>query len=873
MNEKQYNLLVVEDDQVDLQAFKRLVKSKRLPYIVTFASSIKEAKRRLAEARFDLILLDYNLGDGTGIEILEEMKKTPIVFVTGSGDEETAVQAMKLGAYDYIIKDPDRNYLTVLPTTVQNVISRKWSEDALRDSEERFRSAFEYAPTGIVLCNLDFKIIQANSRFCDMVGYTESELQKMTFKDITHPDDIEMSVAQAKRMRDGETIFIQTDKRYLHKNGKTVWGTLSASVLRSADGVPQYFQGQVLDITAKKKAEENLRKSEQRNIAIIRSVGEGIVVIGSGSKILLVNEELLKIFGYASETDLLGESITTLMPEKYRALHAKKFREYMAGAPASVLGKRVELEGLKMDGTEFPLELRIEETINPDGERFFTGAIRDISDRVLAEERLRKSEERFRVITKSANDAIILLDNDGKVVFWNPAAQRVFGYSSEEMKGRDLKDFVIPDKYTEKHQSGFEVFRKTGEGPMINKTVEVSAIRKNGEVFPIDLSIAAIRLDNLWHAVGIVRDITERKQFEEELHKAKESAEEANNLKDMFVSLVAHDLRSPLTSILGLLEYINSGKNIPAKSTHEDMLGSMIKSGHNMVDMIDELLSITRLQTGRIELKRRFFDFRVAASVAVGSLRPMALNKGIELVNDIPEGTRVYGDMDLLGVVMHNLISNSIKFSNRDDKVEIYAPSGREGTFVVKDHGVGIDTGTIDNLFRREIKTSSKGTDGEKGTGLGLPFCSDIMSAHGGSIRVESVTGEGSEFYIELPVIMPSILLVDDDSISRRKMTQFISVLDADIRTAANGKEALVMIGESKPHVVLADLYMPEMDGFELISALKSDPDTRQIPVIAITAHGEMETREKAFRMGADDFVVKPTSAEELVPRVKRHIS
>ncbi len=873
MNEKQYNLLVVEDDQVDLQAFKRLVKSKHLPYIVTFASSIKEAKRHLADNKFDLILLDYNLGDGTGLEILEEIKRTPIVFVTGSGDEETAVHAMKMGAYDYLIKDPERNYLTVLPSTVQNVISRKWSEDALHESEERFRNAFKYAAAGMVICGLDFKIIKANAKFCDMVGYTESELQKMTFAEITDSDDIGMSLKQAERMLKGEISFLQTDKKYIHKSGKTVWGTLSASVLRSAEGVPRYFQAHVQDITASKKAEEKLKKSEQRNIAIIKTVGEGIVVIDSGSKIQLVNEELVKIFGYSSENDLLGKSIATLMPEKYRALHSRKLREYIGGAPPSVLGKRVELEGLRNDGTVFPLELRVEETIDPDGERFFTGAIRDISERVLAERELRKSEERFRVITKSANDAIILLGNDGNVIFWNPAAQRVFGYSSEEMIGNDLKDFIIPDKYTEKHRNGFDMFRTTGEGPMINKTVEMTAIRKNGEVFPIDLSIAAIQLDNLWHAVGIVRDITDRKEFEKELHKAKESAEEANKLKDMFVSLVAHDLRSPLTSILGLLEYLNSGKDIPTKGTKEDMLSSMLKSGHNMVDMIDELLSITRLQTGKIELKRRFFDLSVAASVAIGSLRPMALNKGVELVNNIPEGTRAYGDIDLLGVVMHNLISNSVKFSNRGDKIEIYAPSGREGTFVVKDNGVGIDAGIIDNLFRREIKTSSKGTSGEKGTGLGLPFCNDIMKAHGGLIRVESVPGEGSEFYVELPVITPSVLLIDDDSISRRKMTQFISALDVDIRTAANGKEALEMIKQSKPHVILTDLYMPEMDGFELISAVKNDPDTRQTPVIAITAHGEMETRERAFRMGADDFVIKPTSAEELVPRIKRHIS
>lgn len=385
----------------------------------------------------------------------------------------------------------------------------------------------------------------------------------------------------------------------------------------------------------------------------------------------------------------------------------------------------------------------------------------------------------------------------------------------------------------------------------------VSVIKKDGEPYAL---------------CGAMVNITDRKMMEDVLQKAKEQAEDATALKDKFVSLVAHDLKSPLTSMVGLLILMSRQLDKTLELKHREMFSHMRKSGERMIQMINELLDITMLQTGAVKPKRRFMDCHTVIDDCMSSLRFLADEKGVSLVNETPEGLRLYADPELFRHVMMNLITNAIKFSPPGSETAVFVPPGMKSVISVRDHGMGIDKDVIPNLFRHDIKTSTVGTAGERGTGLGLPYCSDILKAHGGSISVESEPGRGSVFQAEFPHKLPLIMLVEDEKIARAVCKNHLEKVESEIVEAVNGKLALDFLEKRVPDLMILDLFMPEMGGFEVLEKLRAESEWKEIPVIVVTADASVETREKAFRMGADDFVTKPVNPTDFIPRVSRFL-
>ncbi|MBI5178998.1 MAG: response regulator [Nitrospinae bacterium] len=369
-----------------------------------------------------------------------------------------------------------------------------------------------------------------------------------------------------------------------------------------------------------------------------------------------------------------------------------------------------------------------------------------------------------------------------------------------------------------------------------------------------------------------IRYAIERFKIEEELLTAKRKAEEATAIKDKFVSLVAHDLRAPLTGLELSMKLLNMDTDPEPHPKHKAVIAQAMAATDSMIMLIEELLNISRLQTGSVTLQRRFLDGHFVAMAAIDRMSFLAEQKGIKLVNNVPEGTRLYADVNLFTEVVYNLVSNAIKFSHKNSMVTLFTPDGHKATLAVRDEGVGIAPEVLPNLFKREEKTTTPGTAGEKGTGLGLPLSHDIMATHNGAITVESEKGKGSTFYAILPVVKPKILLVDDDRIMRILFREHIAKMDVEILEAENGKDAIVQLEEHTPHIIITDIIMPVMDGFALLEYLRKNPRTKLVPVIVITIRADINDRERAFKLGADDFLVKPFVVEELIPRIRRFI-
>ena len=357
------------------------------------------------------------------------------------------------------------------------------------------------------------------------------------------------------------------------------------------------------------------------------------------------------------------------------------------------------------------------------------------------------------------------------------------------------------------------------------------------------------------------------------LLEAKRKAEEASVLKDKFVSLVAHDLRNPLTTLLGALELALRDDAVLASPRLGERLERAVLGAKQMEGTIREVLDISRLKTGKVRPRPRFFSARAALEAAVAGVAALADGKQVVINNRVAADHRLFGDPVLIREVLQNLLSNAVKFSRPGGVVDLYVEEdGAGGEIAVRDDGVGIDVELLPKLFRLEEKVSTAGTAGESGIGFGLPLSHDIMSAHGGALRVESALGAGSTFYLTLPDIRPRVMLVEDSLSARMKFRDYLKELRVEVAEAGDGVEALERLELVRPHLILTDLHMPGMDGFELLGQLKRHPVWAQVPVIVITSDGEIATRDRVFRLGAADFVTKPVVANDFIPRLRRHL-
>jgi PAS domain S-box-containing protein len=474
------------------------------------------------------------------------------------------------------------------------------------------------------------------------------------------------------------------------------------------------------------------------------------------------------------------------------------------------------------------------------------------------------------VILETAEVGIAHLVNR-KPVWVNHYCQLIYGYSPKEVEAMPDVSTLYPslEAYKDVGRLASPVMAR-GEAFIIEQMMR----RKDGSI--IWCKMVGKAVDPANHAKGVIwvmEDITERKRLENDLRLAKDQAEAATKLKDKFVSLVSHDLKSPLGTMIGFMKLLKNSPPLQSNDPHKRILDKTIDTGSQMVGLIDDLLAITRLKGGHLKLNKRFFDAKYLGLKMASDYSFVAKTKGIELENAIPENSRVYGDKTLMTEAVQNLVTNSIKFCVAGDRITISLAERSATTICVRDTGPGIRPEMVDKVLKYEERTSTIGTAGELGTGLGLPFVKDIMEFHGGGLELETEPGKGCLFRLKLPFVRPKILVVDDNAEARLLRKVMLEELNADILEAENGEDALKKTASERPHLIITDVKMPVMDGLELLERLKRDPGTMDIPVIVVTVEYGMEIRDKIFKLGADDLATKDKMDEiEFISRVRRFI-
>lgn len=503
---------------------------------------------------------------------------------------------------------------------------------------------------------------------------------------------------------------------------------------------------------------------------------------------------------------------------------------------------------------------------------------------------LLERERMMNAIMDAALDALIIVDAQGVVTSWNPAAERMFGYGCEEAVGKGLHRLIIPDHLFKAHQEPFKQFAATGQGSLVGRVTESVGKSKEGRTFPAELSLSAFRFNDQWMAAGIVRDITGRKTIEEELKRATQAAERANRAKSEFLSRMSHELRTPLNAVLGFSQLLESDRDEPLSGRQRESVSEILTAGRHLLDLINEMLDLSRIETGNMKLSLEPVRLVQVVEECRALMAREAAKRGVRISSEARAGdVATVADKVRLRQVLLNLVSNAVKYNRQGGTVLIGTEKREPGMVAVSvtDEGAGIPDDKLRHLFEPFNRLGAEGGEVE-GIGIGLAITRGLVELMNGSIEVESRSGAGCRFTILLPegettaesgadgeeksaAEEPSggtrrtILYVEDNPSNRKLMGKIAERLpDTELIMAPDAFVGIALAKSRRPDVILMDIHLPGMSGLEALVQLREIPETSRIPVIAVTAHAMPADVEKGIAAGFVNYLTKPITLSDL---------
>jgi len=654
---------------------------------------------------------------------------------------------------------------------------------------------------------------------------------------------------------------------------------------------------------------ENSHESEGRFRLLVESVRDyAIFMLDPDGRVLTWNAGAERFKGYQAN-EIIGQHFSRFYPPEALARDLPRHELEVAKETGTF-----EDDGwrVRKDGSLFWANVVITAVRDATGKLLgFAKVTRDLTQRRNQEEALRQSEERFRLLVEGVADyAIFMLDVNGKVATWNVGAQRIKGYSSEEIIGRHFSVFY-PDDARESGWPDYELKVAAEKGSFVDNGWR---LRKDGTTFWANVTISALR-DAAGHLVGyakLTRDLTEIKRVEavelasqerDEILDAERSArmaaQRATRIKDEFLATLSHELRTPLSAILGWTQVLLKGgaENDPAKQRRA--IEVIDRNARAQVQLIDDLLDLSRIMTGKIRLDLQQISLLTVVEAAVDSARPAADAKDIRLKTVLDQArATVSADAARLQQVVWNLLTNAIKFTPKGGQVQVLLQRVNSHLELsVSDTGIGIPAGFLPHVFERFSQRDSSTTRVFSGLGLGLAISKQLVELHGGTIRVTSQgEGLGATFFVELPlsivqleeedsrrvhptaetqpgelVPLPRLdgihaFIVDDEPDARDVLEKILRDQGAQVTSFSSADEVLAALKGSKPTVLISDIGMPETDGYQLMRTLRTgEPRVGRIPALALTAFARAEDRKRSLLAGYQAHLAKPFDVGELV--------
>jgi len=493
--------------------------------------------------------------------------------------------------------------------------------------------------------------------------------------------------------------------------------------------------------------------AEERIRLLIASLKDyAILTMDPRGNVTSWNQGAEQIKGY-TEDEIIGRNFSCFYPKE----------DVEAGKPGAALAEaarlgRSEDEGwrVKKDGTRFWAEVVVTALQDESGQLHGFGTFtRDVTERKRIENALADSKARLQAIVDTALTAIVTMDGHGVITGWNPRAEAIFGWSQDEVLGNPLAETIIPTQHRAAHRAGLARYLATGEGPVLGKVLELSALDRGGREFPVELAISpATAPGGSPLFVGFVRDISARKQAADAIANLNSELKIANQHKSEFLANMSHELRTPLNSILGFSELLldDTSARYDA-STHQKFLSQINTSGRHLLALISDILDLSKVEAGRMTLKLESFSVSDVVGDVLATIEPIATKKRIAIKADVAAAGKLEADAGKFKQMLLNLASNAVKFTPEGGMVSMDARRLPEGVEIaVTDTGIGIAQSDIDRLFKEFQQLDSGPGRRQEGTGLGLALTKRLARLHGGDVRVVSEVGKGSTFTISLPL-------------------------------------------------------------------------------------------------------------------------
>ena len=546
--------------------------------------------------------------------------------------------------------------------------------------------------------------------------------------------------------------------------------------------------------------------------------------------------------------------------------------------------------------------------------------MRRIANRTAA---LQESEERTRAIVGSAPDAVVMMDAGGRIVGWNPQAERTFGWTAAEAVGRRLSDTIVPAAHRAAHERGLAAFLAGGRGPVLNQRVEVAAVHRDGREFPVELAISPLRSGPSYLFTAFVRDISQRRRQEAELRSAKDAAEAATAAaqaasaaaqaasvsKTAFLANMSHEIRTPMTSIVGYAELLLDPARTP--SDRVDALQVIRRNANHLLALINDVLDVSKIESGQMTVERLAVDLPGLVAEVASLCRPRAVEKGLTfgVTFEGPIPRTVHTDPLRVKQVLTNLLGNATKFTAAGGITLRVACEADRVRFDVTDTGVGLSPVQRERLFQPFTQADESTTRKYGGTGLGLTISRRLARLLGGDVTVVSAPGTGSTFTATVatgdltgverltqlteaglrPVeaaANPSaglprldgrrVLLAEDGEDNQMLISLYLRSAGADVTVADNGRIGLHLAAAQRDagtpfDLILTDMQMPELDGYGLAAELRRRGFAT--PVIALTAHAMSGDRDRCLSAGCTDYLTKPIDRRLLVQMIDRYLT
>jgi PAS domain S-box-containing protein len=633
-------------------------------------------------------------------------------------------------------------------------------------------------------------------------------------------------------------------------------------------------------IEARHQARRTLALSQQWLTGVLTSIGDAVITTDDRGRVTFLNPVAEQLTGWTS-----AEAVGRDLLEVFHVVSADT-RLPLTSPVERVLGQK-RIVGLAKhtvliakDGTERPVDDSGAPIKDKTGE--ITGVVlvfRDVTLRQQAE----AIQARLASIVESSNDGIISESLDGTVTSWNTGAERLFGYQDGEMIGHPITRLVPQDKLEE--ESEFQ--SRLGRGETV-EPFESIRLTKDGRSIDVSIRMSPIR-DGSGTVIGtsnIARDITDRKRLEQELKQRVDELADGHRRKDEFLAMLAHELRNPLAAINNAVQ-VNHLTGVPEPIAWS--MGIISRQTKHLTRMIDDLLDVSRITRGKIKLQKERVDVANVMYSAVGSARPLVESRHHELTVAVPDD-ELAADADPIRLeqIVANLLMNAAKYSDQGGKIALSAE--RDGNWIVikvRDTGMGMPIDQIGKMFDLFTQGDRSLARSEGGLGIGLTVARSLAEMHGGRLTANSEgPGTGSEFVVYLPAAMPEkiaksqqftmpqaarrrggsrVMIIEDNIDLASGMAGLLKLWNHEVWVAYDGPSGLEAVRAHRPEVVLLDLGLPGMDGYEVANHLRREEFGKDVLLIAVTGYGKEEDRQQAFSAGFDHFVTKPVDYPTLL--------